>query len=60
MPRAIALLRVSTEGQTGPDRYGLDGQRAEVARIAAAHGLELIETVELHGVSGAAVPEVCT
>lgn len=54
-PRVIALLRVSTEEQAGPDRFGLAAQRAEVARVAAIHGLEIVETVELAGVSGTAV-----
>lgn len=53
--RAIALLRVSTEGQAGPDRQGLPAQREACQRIAAAHGLEIVDTLELEGVSGAAV-----
>ena len=55
MRKAIALLRVSTGAQAGPDREGLPAQRSACARIAKAHGLELVETVELAGVSGAAV-----
>jgi DNA invertase Pin-like site-specific DNA recombinase len=50
----IALLRVSSEAQAGPDRAGISRQREAVARIAASHGLEVVETVELH-VSGASV-----
>lgn len=52
--RVIALLRVSSEAQAGPDRAGLPRQREAAARIAAAHGLTVVETVELH-VSGASV-----
>lgn len=53
-PRVIALLRVSSEAQAGPDRAGISRQREAVARIASAHGLCVVATVELH-VSGASV-----
>ena len=53
--KPIALLRVSSEAQAGPDRQGLPAQREVCARIAAAHGLRVVEWVELEGVSGAAV-----
>src|SRR5213594_3394158 len=53
--RAVALLRVSSAAQAGPDRQGLPVQRSTCERIAAAHGLEIVEWVELEGVSGAAV-----
>lgn len=53
--RAIALLRVSSEAQAGPERQGLPAQREVCAQIARAHALEVIEWVELEGVSGAAV-----
>ena len=55
MMKAIALLRVSTEAQAGPDRQGLKAQRRLCESIAAQHGLELVEWVELKGVSGASV-----
>jgi DNA invertase Pin-like site-specific DNA recombinase len=57
MRQAIALLRVSTEAQAAADRGSLPAQRAEIARIAARHELELVEWVELAGVSGAKVLE---
>lgn len=53
--KAIALLRVSSEAQAGPERQGLPAQREVCARIAETHQLEVIEWVELEGVSGAAV-----
>lgn len=53
--RAIALLRVSSVRQAAEDREGLPVQREACLRIAAAHGLEIVEWVELPGVSGAAV-----
>jgi DNA invertase Pin-like site-specific DNA recombinase len=52
---AIALLRVSSTAQAGPDRHGLSVQRGTCERIAAHHGLTIVEWVELEGVSGAAV-----
>lgn len=52
--RVIALLRVSSEAQAGPSRAGISRQREAARVIAAAHGLEIVETVELH-VSGASV-----
>ena len=55
MRKAIALLRVSSKAQAGPDRHGLPVQRASCRRIAAAQGLEIVQEVELEGVSGAAV-----
>ena len=51
----IALLRVSSEAQAGPDRQGLPAQREACERIARAHRLRIIEWVELDGVSGAEV-----
>ena len=53
--KVIALLRVSTEAQAGPDRQGLPAQRRACERIAEIHSLEIAEWVELEGVSGASV-----
>jgi len=56
MPRkTIALLRVSTEAQAGPDRGGLSSQRRACEQIATANSLEIVEEVTLEGVSGASV-----
>lgn len=55
MRQAIALLRVSSEAQAGPERQGLPAQREVCQRIASAHGLQVVRWVELEGVSGAAV-----
>jgi DNA invertase Pin-like site-specific DNA recombinase len=54
-PKAIALLRVSSAAQAAIDREGLPVQRETCQRIAIQHGLEIVEWVELEGVSGAAV-----
>ena len=55
--QAIALLRVSTDEQAGRDRAGLPAQRVEIERVAAAHSLDVVEWVQLEGVSGTAVLE---
>ncbi|MBK7949131.1 MAG: recombinase family protein [Deltaproteobacteria bacterium] len=51
----IALLRVSSDAQAGPDKQGLPAQREACERLAKAHGLRIVAWVELEGVSGAAV-----
>ena len=53
--KAIALLRVSSEAQAGPNRMGLPAQQQVCKRVAQTHDLEIIDWVELEGVSGAAV-----
>lgn len=53
--RVIELIRVSTEGQAKDDRGGIPAQRAANRRTAAQFGLEIVETVEMIDVSGAAV-----
>ena len=55
MKKSIGLVRVSTEAQAGEDRGSLAAQRVEIERSASAHGLELVEWVELRGVSGTVV-----
>jgi len=57
MPKVITLLRVSGAAQAGPDREGLPVQREDCEALANAHGLEIVESLELQGVSGAAVLE---
>ena len=52
---AIALLRVSTEVQA--EKGGLPGQRRAARRIAEQHGLEVVDEVELRGVSGTKVQD---
>lgn len=43
MTRAAAYLRVSTDAQAGPDRYGLDAQRSDIEAYAKSNELELVE-----------------
>jgi len=53
--KVIGLLRVSSEAQAGADRQGLPAQRHVCERVALTHDLEIIDWVQLEGVSGAAV-----
>ncbi len=55
MKKVIELIRVSTEGQAASDRASIPAQRAINRRTAAQYGLEIIRTIELADVSGAAV-----
>lgn len=48
-----AYLRVSTEAQAGPDRYGLSAQRADIIAYAQAHDMQIVQTFEDAGISGA-------
>ncbi|MBZ5700238.1 MAG: recombinase family protein [Acidobacteriia bacterium] len=63
MKKVIELIRVSTEGQARDDRASIPAQRTINRRTAEAYGLEIVRTIELVNVSGAAVlrtPEMQT
>ncbi len=53
--KVIELIRVSTEEQAQDDRASIPAQRAINRRTAEVHGLEIVKTIELVNVSGAAV-----
>lgn len=53
--QAIALIRVSTEGQAADDRAGIPAQRAAIHKTAQRYGLEIVRTIELVDVSGARI-----
>lgn len=53
--RAIALLRVSSGPQAAADKGGLPRQREAIEWIARVHELEVVEPIELEGISGASV-----
>jgi DNA invertase Pin-like site-specific DNA recombinase len=53
--QAIELVRVSTAAQAGDDRAGIPAQKAANRRTAAQHDLEIVSTIEISDVSGAAV-----
>lgn len=55
MTRAAAYLRVSTDAQVGPDKYGLDVQRADIEAYAIANGYEIVTWYTDAGVSGTEV-----
>ena len=48
-----SYVRVSTEAQAGPERYGLSAQRADITAYALSHDMQIIQTFEDAGVSGA-------
>jgi DNA invertase Pin-like site-specific DNA recombinase len=53
--KVIELIRVSTAGQARDDRASIPAQRAINRRTAEVHGLDIVRTIELVNVSGAAV-----
>lgn len=53
MRRAVAYCRVSTKGQVGEDKYGIDAQREQIAEYCATHEIEVIRWYIDEGVSGA-------
>jgi DNA invertase Pin-like site-specific DNA recombinase len=53
--RVIELIRVSTQGQAGDDRASIPAQHSINQRTARVYSLEIVETIELVNVSGAAV-----
>lgn len=55
MKKVLELIRVSTEGQAGSDRASIPAQRAINRRTAQANGLEIVRSIEMADVSGAAV-----
>lgn len=50
---AAGYLRVSTESQVGPDKYGLDAQRSDIETYAKANGFEIGLWFTDAGISGA-------
>jgi DNA invertase Pin-like site-specific DNA recombinase len=59
--RVIELIRVSTEGQAAEDKASIPAQRTMNRRTAKAFDLEIVRSIELSDVSGAAVlraPEI--
>ena len=47
MKRVIGIVRVSTAGQVGEDKYGVERQHADIRLAAKAHDLEVIRTIEV-------------
>jgi DNA invertase Pin-like site-specific DNA recombinase len=53
--RVIELIRVSTESQAGQDRAGIPAQKEANRQTAIRYELDIISTIEISDVSGAAV-----
>lgn len=51
--RVVGYLRVSTQGQTSDDKFGLEVQREQIERYCESKGHEIIGWYEDAGVSGA-------
>lgn len=43
MKKVVGYVRVSTQAQTGEDRYGVDAQRSDILAYCKEHGLELVK-----------------
>lgn len=53
MKRAVAYCRVSTAGQVGEDKYGIDAQRTQIEEYCEKHDIEVVRWYIDEGVSGA-------
>ena len=53
--KVIEILRVSTSVQAAEDRAGLPAQRTANRRTAEQYGLEIVRSIEVIDVSGAAI-----
>lgn len=53
MKNVIGYIRVSTEGQCGEDKFGLDAQREQISDYCRRHDMEIIRWVMDEGESGA-------
>ena len=53
MKNVLAYLRVSTNGQVGDDKYGLDVQRKDIEKYCSEHEMNIVKWVSDEGQSGA-------
>lgn len=53
MKNVAAYIRVSTDGQVGEDKFGLDVQRAAIEAYCAEHSMNIIQWFADEGESGA-------
>lgn len=53
MKQAIGYCRVSTDGQVGEDKFGLEAQREQIRLFALGNGYEVVEWAIDDGYSGA-------
>lgn len=50
---AVAYCRVSTDGQVGEDKFGIDSQKEQISKYCADKGINIVEWYIDEGVSGA-------
>ena len=53
MKQAVAYMRVSTNGQTGEDAFGLDAQREQIVEYCKENDITIVDWFIDEGVSGA-------
>lgn len=53
MINVIGYIRVSTEGQVGEDKFGLEVQKQQIEEYAAAHDMTIVKWFRDEGESGA-------
>lgn len=53
MKNVAAYIRVSTDGQCGDDRFGLDAQREQITEYCAKNGMHIMKWYSDEGESGA-------
>lgn len=53
MKKAIGYCRVSTDGQVGDDRFGLESQKEQINLYALSNGYDIIDWAVDEGISGA-------
>ena len=51
---AVAYVRVSTSGQVGDDKFGIDAQKSQIYRYCRENSIKLIDWYIDEGISGAA------
>jgi len=52
MKRAVGYIRVSTDGQAGEDRFGIESQKEQILDYARRNDFEILEWFVDEGVSG--------
>ena len=53
MKRVVGYIRVSTDGQCGEDKFGLDVQRQSIQEYCSKHDMEIVRWFMDEGESGA-------
>lgn len=54
MKRAVAYCRVSTDGQVGEDKFGIESQREQIKEYCKKNEIEVVQWFIDEGISGAA------